>query len=126
MFWQEVLAEKIFTAGTLVGIIASVLSLPHSVILAACSVISVGTSLYALKYDVKPKVFTANVNNAKEINVKQYWPYRADWEYIGKAFIGDLDAAYVYRKSFKNNDYSDDIKLMKKAIDNYIMFTRGN
>ncbi|BFT66676.1 hypothetical protein [Parvimonas parva] len=118
--YPETTESKLFAAGTLIGVVASFLSVPESVILIICSVVSNALGLWALAFGYKPKVMTADVNYGKEIKVYNYWPYRSDKINHGRVLIGDRNGAYVYRNTWKNNDYEYDENLMKKAIDNYL------
>lgn len=118
--YPETIASKIFSAGTMIGAVSAFLSVPESIILIICSVVSTGIGLFALAFDYKPKVMVADINYGKEIKVYSYWPYRADKTNYGKVFIGDRTGAYVYFKTWQNSDYEYDEDLMKKAVDNYL------
>lgn len=118
--YPETIASKLFTAGTLIGVVAAFFSVPESTILIICSVVSNSLGLLALAFDYKPKIMVADINYGKEIKVHNYWPYRSDKTNYGKVLIGDRTGAYVYRKTWENSDYEYDDDLMRKAVDNYL------
>lgn len=105
-------------AGTTVGMVASIVSLPASTILATCAFVSVGAGFYGLAKSFTANEYVANVHWNKVVQVGSIYPYRAGKTIKGRIFLGDIDAAYSKKGTNQNWDYDDNLLLMKTGIKN--------
>lgn len=110
-------------AGTAVGIVASLMGIPTSLVLKIFTYTSIGVGVYSIIADVTGNKYYADVHNNKTVKVKDIYPYRAGRSEYGFCYVGDKSAAYQSRNKVRQDyDFDDNTGLMRKGIDNYIDF----
>lgn len=119
-FYMKKKISWFFGSGTLVGIVAIFWGLPQSTIAWICYCTATGTGLLSIANDITSNKYIANINYNKRVKIDSVYPYRAGKTIYTYAYVGDRNAALVYRKVRENHDFDDNGLLLSTGIENYL------
>lgn len=115
--------SRVLQAGTGLGVIMSMLSLPKDKTMRLLTFGVSATGVISLLTSSTVKTYNAYVTYTKTAKVGSIYPYRSFKEY--KTTVHTLtktaeSTGYVLR--YENVDYADNNAIIRKGIDNYIMY----
>lgn len=109
-----------FDAGTTIGVVATIVSWPTTIIGTIFATFTTATGVASLVNSFNSYEYVANVHWNKEVQVGSIYPYRAGKTIKGRVLVGDIDESYRKGKTNKHSDFDDNKLLMRTGINNAI------